>query len=192
MRTVLMALPIALLAGCGSNEAATAEGAAAATAAPPPAASAPPAPTAGPVAIPGGAMSKEELGKAVCFYTPAELQKELGFAVKAGLADTARLEGYGMASCRYDGTENSVQLAAYWIDPAQVAAARQGMTMMSGGSMVEKLSGDPDSAYLHDQQDMGSSLHYLRRNIRIQVQTTSSRMPFATMKPRLLALRRVP
>ena len=75
---------------------------------------------------------------------------------------------------------------------AQLAAARGGMTRMSGGGKVEQLPGDADSAYLHDMQDNGTSLHYLRQNVRIQLHATSGAVPFATMKPRLLALRRVP
>ncbi|HCF24025.1 MAG TPA: hypothetical protein DER67_00510 [Novosphingobium sp.] len=66
------------------------------------------------------------------------------------------------------------------------------MTRMSGGGRVEQLAGDADSAYLHDMQDNGTSLHYLRQNVRIQLHATSGAVPFATMKPRLLALRRVP
>lgn len=193
MRTIALVLTLTTLAACGSNQAASDDGTAApSVSAQLDASAAPAAPAPGPIAIPGGAMSKGELGKAVCFYTPAELQKALGFAVAAGVAETTRLEGYGMASCRYDGSDNSVQLTAYWIDPAQVEPARRGMTMMSGGGTTETIPGDPDSAYLHDQQDLGSSLHYLRRNIRIQVQTTSGRTPFAAMKPKLLALPRVP
>jgi len=192
MRTPVRVLTLAALAGCGSGGAAG--GAAAGespAAAPAPAGSAPPASLAGPVAIPGGAISKEELGKTVCYFTPDEIREKLGFAVAAGVASTRMLES-GMASCTYDGKDNSLQVIAYWIEPSQVAAARQGMTRMSGGGMVETIPGDPDSAYLHDQQDNGSSLHYLRRNLRIQVYTTSGRTPFATMKPKLLALRRVP
>lgn len=192
MRMPILVVTLAALAGCGSGG--DAGGAAAGespNAAPAPAASAPPAAPAGPVAIPGGAVSKEELAKAVCYFTPDEIQRALGFAVSAGVASTTMLES-GMASCRYDGQDNSLWVTAYWIDPAQVATARQGMTRMSGGGMTETIPGDPDSAYLHDQQDNGSSLHYLRRNLRIQVQATSGRVPFATMKPKLLALRRVP
>lgn len=190
MRMPVLVLILAALAGCGSGSeaggAAAGEGPATA-----PTASSPPASAPGPVAIPGGAVSKEELAKAVCYFTPDEIRETLGFAVAAGVADTGRLES-GMASCTYDGKDNSLQVVAYWIEPSQVAATRQGMTRMSGGGTVETIPGDPDSAYLHDQQDNGSSLHYLRRNLRIQVYTTSGRTPFATMKPKLLALRRVP
>lgn len=190
MRMPVLVLTLTALAGCGSGGDA---GTATQGASPPPvaAASAPEPSPAGPVAIPGGAISKEEMGKAVCYFTPDEIQSALGFPVSAGVASTTMLEA-GMASCRYDGQDNSLQVTAYWIDPAQVATAQQGMTRMSGGGLTETIPGDPDSAYLHDQQDNGASLHYLRRNLRIQVQTTSSRTPFATMKPKLLALRRVP
>lgn len=148
--------------------------------------------SAAPAAMTGPAMSKDELAKAVCFYTPDEISKALGFTVAAGKPDTAMLQSYGMASCTYVGSENSLGVRAIWIDPAQVPAARSGMTRLSGGGRIELVPGDPDSAYLHDQQDNGTSLHYLRRNIQVQLHATSGRTPFATMKPKLLKLRRVP
>jgi hypothetical protein len=187
-RALLTITGLLALSACGSQGEApatqdTAPAAATAASAPPPAA---------PSAYSGPVVAKEELGNKVCAYTPAEIKETLGFAVSAGVADTSRLESYGMASCVYDGPDNSLRISAFWLEPSQVGPARQGMTMMSGGGTVELLPGDPDTAYLHDQQDNGASLHYLRQNVRIQVQSTSSRVPFATMKPRLLALRRLP
>jgi hypothetical protein len=188
MRPALAAMCIlALLAACGSAESESA----------PPARSKPaPAPgkqaSAPASAMTGPAISKDELAKAVCFFTPAEIAAKLGFTVSAGKADTKFLQDYGMASCTYPGSDNTLMITAIWIDPAQIAATRSSMTRMSGGGLIEAVPGDPDSAYLHDQQDTGSSLHYLRGNVRIQVHATSSRTPFATMKPKLLALRRVP
>lgn len=186
-RFVLVLAASAALAACGSES-------------PPPAAEQPdqaaPTPAAPPPAAPaaytGPVIAKEALGGQVCYFTPDEIAEKLGFTVQPGVADTAMLQSYGMASCVYNGSNNSLRVTAIWIDPAQLAAARSGMTRMSGGGMVEIVPGDPDAAYLHDQQDNGSSLHYLRQNVRIQLHVTSSRVPFAAMKPKLLSLRRVP
>jgi hypothetical protein len=187
-RLSIFCAALALLSGCGSEPppSASEQGAA-----PSGATSAPPPPVAT-TEIPGGAMTKAELAQQVCFFTPDEIAANLGFTVSAGKASTAQLEGYGMADCIYSGSDNDLRVTAYWIDPAQIAPARQGMTRLSGGGRTEVLAGDPDSAYLHDQQDNGTSLHYLRRNLRIQLHASSGRTPFAEIKPKLLALRRVP
>jgi hypothetical protein len=152
-----------------------------------------PAATAVPAAgaAAGEVMSKEDLAKQVCFFTPAEIQETLGFAAATGKPDSGMLS-YGMASCTYVGSENSLSLSAIWVDPTQIAATRASMTRMSAGGKIEMLPGDPDAAYLHDQQDNGVSLIYLRGNIRMQLQVTSSRTVYADMKPRLLKLKRVP
>lgn len=183
----LIAMALVACGGGGGEEASNAT----------PKAPAKPAPAANPASAPAAppvtaaTMSKDEMAKKVCFFTPAEIQAALGFSVQAGKPDT-RMLSYGRATCLYQGTENSLSIAADWIDPAQVAGTRAGMTRMSGGGRVEQIPGDPDAAYFHDQQDNGVSLHYLRGNIRIQVQATSSRTVFATIKPKLLALKRVP
>lgn len=185
MRRLPFVFPVLLLSACGEQDS---EAVAAPTASQQAAA---PAPSA-PAAFAGPALSKDDLAAKVCFFTPAEVADKLGFTVEAGKPDTKQLQGYGMASCVYDGSSNSLRVTAIWLDPAQVAPSRASMTRMSGGGKVEQLPGDADSAYLHDMQDNGTSLHYLRQNVRIQVHATSGTVPFATMKPRLLALRRVP
>lgn len=190
MRSIVVVLAAtAALTGCGSaqEEAVAAPSEASANAVP--AQAGPAAPAA---AYSGPTVSKADLAKQVCFLSPAEIEKALGFAVEAGKPDTSLIEQSGMAACVYDGKTNSLRLNAYWIEPGLVDAARQGMTLMAGGQKVEKLAGDPDSAYLQDQQDNGTSLHYLRQNLRVQLHATSGMVPFAEMKPRLLALRRVP
>jgi hypothetical protein len=187
MASGLIAMALVACGGGGGEEASNATPKAPAE--PALAAKPAPAPAAPPVAV--ATMSKDEMAKQVCFFTPAEIQAALGFSVQAGKPDTKMLS-YGRATCLYEGTENSLSIAADWIDPAQVAGARAGMTRMSGGGKTEQIPGDPDAAYFHDQQDNGVSLHYLRGNIRMQVQATSSRTVFATIKPKLLALKRVP
>ncbi len=185
---IAFALTVAACSGEAGNSASPSD-------APPAAATATPEPTFSSPALSapvGPTMSKAELGEKVCFFTPAEIEQALGFAVSAGKPDTTFLERSGAATCAYDGKENSLRLNAYWIDPSLVAGARQGMTMLSGGGQTEQLPGDPDAAYLHDQQDNGTSLHYLRGNVRVQLHATSGMVPFATMKPKLLTLRRVP
>lgn len=184
MRHLPLAVPLLFLAACGAGNGD----------APPAPATTEPAPSlaAGEPAFTGPALSKDDLASKVCFFTPAEIADKLGFTVEAGKPDTAQLQAYGMASCVYDGSSNSLRITAIWLDPAQVAPSRASMTRMSGGGRVEQLAGDADSAYLHDMQDNGTSLHYLRQNVRIQLHATSGAVPFATMKPRLLALRRVP
>jgi hypothetical protein len=192
MRHAFHILTLCVLASCGSGSSTEAD---AAKPAKKTAAAPAPAPAPAPVqppAVPIKSLSKAELAQKVCFFTPAEIEQKLGFSVANGVADTTRLESYGMASCVYDGSNNSLRITAFWLDPSQVAGTRAGMTRMSGGGKVEALPGDPDSGYLHDQQDNGTSLHYLRQNIRMQLHVTSSRPPFAVMKPKLLSLRRVP
>lgn len=177
--------PLVLLAACGSPQSD-------APAAPPRELAGAPAAVRAPAPVSGPILSKADLARQVCFFTPAEIRDKLGFAVAAGRSETSQLQGYGMASCAYSGPQNSLRVTVIWLDPGQVAASRASMTRMSGGGRIAMLPGDPDSAYLHDQQDNGTSLHYLRGNVRVQVQATSGAVPFATMKPRLLALRRVP
>lgn len=187
--TILVALALVACGGGGGDEASSATPKAANK--PAPAAKPAPAPASTTAAIPANAMSKEQLAKQVCFFTPAEIQATLGFSVAAGKPNTEMLS-YGMASCLYPGSENSLDVSGIWVEPAQIAATRASMTRMSGGGRIETLTGDPDAAYLHDQQDNGVSLIYMRGNIRVQVRTTSSRTVYADMKPRLLKLRRVP
>lgn len=189
MRRSILVLGIALLAGCGAdaendNRAANPGGYATQTTP----AAAPAA--AAPADIPGGAMSKEELGQKVCFFTPDEVQAALGFAVSAGKPELS-LASYGQFSCRYEGQNNTLHINANWIDPAQVEATRQYMTKPSAGEL-EPIAGDPDGAYLQYQQELGGALHYLRRNVLVEIRPMSWREGNAAMKAKLLSLRRVP
>lgn len=193
MRTISNLFVLAaLLAACGSEAADGRDRRAPAPAATPAAAASPAAPASPAATVPGGEISKADLARQICFFTPAEISEHLGFSVAAGVAETTMLESYNSASCTYQGQANTLRVHAYWLRADEIAGTRAGMTRMSGGGRTEILAGDPDSAYLHDMQDNGTSIHYLRRNLRIQVHATSGMTPFATMKPKLLSLRRVP
>lgn len=189
MRIANLVLAVATLTACGSgaeNSGDAATSAAAATA--PSTAAAPAAPS--PAAIAGGAMSKEELGEKVCFFTADEVRQALGFSVPAGKPQLD-MASYGMFSCRYEGADNTLQINAIWVDPAQVEASRASRTQMSAGDL-EHIAGDPDGAYLQYQQELGGALHYMRRNVMIEIRPMSWREGNAAMKAKLLSLRRVP
>jgi hypothetical protein len=156
---------------------------------PVPAAS-PPAPPAA-IDIPGGAMSKEALASSICFFSPEEVQAALGFAVPAGKPNTKMLDAYGTASCRYEGEANVLQVNAIWVDPAQLETTRQYMSKLYAGGR-DVLPGDADGAYVQDQGEIGGALHYVRRNVMIEIRPLSWRGDRAAMKAKLLSLRRVP
>jgi hypothetical protein len=111
--------------------------------------------------------------------------------VSSGKPNTANLASYGAASCRYDGNENVLQINAFWMDPSQIAATRQSQARISAGDL-DKLPGDADGAYLQYQQELGGALHYIRRNIMIEVRPMTWREDRSAMKTKLLTLRRVP
>lgn len=141
--------------------------------------------------IPGGVITKDELANSVCFFTSEEVQAALGFTVASGKPETRNLASYGAASCRYEGKENVLQINAFWMDPSQIAATRQSQARLSAGDL-ERLPGDADGAYLQYQQELGGALHYIRRNVMIEIRPMTWRGDNAAMKAKLLTLRRVP
>lgn len=190
-----LVLPMILataLAAC-SDDKPTQTNASAETAAPP-AQNAEPRPSAAPSPpdVPGGIVSKEDLASSVCFFTPEEVQAALGFAVQPGKPDTTNLASYGSASCRYEGQDNVLQINVFWLDPAQIAAARQSQSRLSTGDL-QALPGDADGAYVQRQKGIGSgALHYIRRNVMIEIRPLTWRDDQPAMKDNLLKLRRVP
>lgn len=180
---------VALLGACGSEAADDgSRGSPAAPAATP--ANPQPANTPSVAAIPGGAVSKDELRRSVCYFTPAEIEAALGFSVSAGKPELSMAD-YGSFSCRYEGRDNVLVLNVLWVDPANVGPARANQGYANAGNL-DRLPSDPDGAYLQYQQEMGGALHYMRRNVMVEVRPMTWRIPNEEMKARLLRLRRVP
>ena len=154
---------------------------------------APAAPTAStaPVPIPGGPMSKDEMAKAVCIFTPEEVTAAMGFAVEAGKPELEYASS-GMAGCVYKGKDNDLRVNMIWTDPVYYAQTRANPTMMRAGKL-EKLPGDPDVAFMQYQGELGGALHYLRRNIMVEVRPMSwMDSSNEAMKAKLLKLPRRP
>lgn len=183
------AIAMALVAcgGGGEDQAANATQADASTPAP----AANPA-SAAPVAIPGGAMSKDEMARNVCIFTPEEVSKAMGFPVEAGKAELEYASS-GMAACVYKGKMNDLRVNMIWTDPAYYAQTRANPTMMRAGKL-EKLPADPDVAFMQYQDGgIGGALHYLRRNIMVEVRPMSwMESSNEAMKAKLLTLPRRP
>lgn len=178
-----------LIAACGSDPAAgDTEAPPATTAAASPAA-ATPSPSTAP-AVSGRTMTKDELGREVCFFTAAEVRDALGIAVAEGKPANS-MAAYGMFTCSYDGKLDGLQLNAIWVDPANVAASRGTMTSVSAGQ-IDRIAGDPDGAYLQYQGEIGGALHYMRGNVMIELRPAIWGKDNAAMKAKLLRLRRVP
>jgi hypothetical protein len=182
----------AALAACGEDKPASQNAAPAApeaSVASVGAAPAPPSPQ--PADIPGGMISKAELASAICFFTPQEIQNALGFAVSAGKPNVSMLEAYGSASCRYEGSDNVLQINMFWASADQVEATRQSQARLSAGE-IDRLTGDADGAFVQYQKELGGALHYMRRNVMVEIRPMSWREDNAKMKAGLLALRRAP
>jgi hypothetical protein len=193
MRYALISLSAVLAAGlaaCGDDKPSVKQEEPTVRTAPAPLVDAAPAVSPTPD-IPGGVMTKDELAANICFFTPEEVQAALGFTVSAGKPNTQNLASYGAASCRYDGQDNVLQINAFWIDPSQMAATRQSRERISAGDL-ERLPGDADGAYLQYQQELGGALHYIRRNVMVEIRPMTWRAGNEAMKAKLLALRRAP
>jgi hypothetical protein len=180
------AMALVACGGGGEDQAANATQADASTPAP----AANPA-SAAPAEVPGGAMGKEEMQQKVCLFTPEEVQAAMGFAVAAGKPEL-RLAEHGMVSCRYSGKDNDLHINLIWTDPVYYAQTKASMKRVSAGKL-EEISGDPDSAYMQYQGELGGALHYLRRNIMVELRPMAwSGSSEAEMKAKLLKLPRRP
>ncbi len=186
---IVSASAMALVACGGGGEDQSANATQADTSAPAPAAN--PA-SAASVPIPGGPMSKEEMAKAVCIFTPEEVTAAMGFAVEAGKPELEYASN-GMVACTYKGKDTDLRVNMIWTDPVYYAQTRANPTMMRAGEM-EKLPGDPDIAYMQYQEGgIGGALHYLRRNIMVEVRPMSwMGTSNEEMKAKLLKLPRRP
>lgn len=194
MRTVayhfiVSASAMALVACGGSGEDQAANATQAEDPSPAPAA---PSASAAPVPIPGGPMGKEEMAEAVCIFTPEEVTAAMGFAVEAGKPELEYASS-GMAGCVYKGKDNDLRVNMIWTDPAYYAQTRANPTMMRAGKL-ERLPGDPDVAFMQYQDaGIGGALHYLRRNIMVEVRPMSwMATSNEAMKAKLLKLPRRP
>lgn len=183
------AFAMALVACGGGGEDQAANATQADASAPTPAAN--PA-SAAPVPIPGGAMSKEEMAKAVCIFTPEEVSGAMGFAVEAGQPQLEYADN-GMVACIYKGKDKDLRVNMIWTDPVYYAQTRANPTMMRAGKL-EKLPGDPDAAFMQYQDGgIGGALYYLRRNIIVEVRPMSwMGTSNEEMKAKLLKLPRRP
>jgi hypothetical protein len=194
MRTVVhqfivaaSAMALVACGGGGKDQAANATQAEDSTPAP-----AAPSASAAPVPIPGGPMSKEDMAKAVCIFTPEEVTTAMGFAVEAGKPELEYASS-GMAGCVYKGKDNDLRVNMIWTDPVYYAQTRANPTMMRAGKL-EKLPGDADVAFMQYQDaGIGGALHYLRRNIMVEVRPMSwMDSSNEAMKAKLLKLPRRP
>lgn len=186
---IVSASATALVACGGSGEDQAANATQAEDSTPAPAA---PSASAKPVPIPGGPMSKDDMAKAACIFTPEEVNAAMGFAVEAGKPELEYASS-GMAGCVYKGKDNDLRVNMIWTDPAYYAQTRANPTMMRAGKL-EKLPGDPDVAFMQYQDgSIGGALHYLRRNIMVEVRPMSwMDSSNETMKAKLLKLPRRP
>jgi hypothetical protein len=137
-------------------------------------------------------MSKEDMAKAVCIFTPEEVTAAMGFAVEAGKPELEYASS-GMVGCVYKGKDNDLRVNMIWTDPVYYAQTRANPTMMRAGKL-EKLAGDPDVAFMQYQDaGIGGALHYLRRNIMVEVRPMSwMGTSDEAMKAKLLSLPRRP
>lgn len=185
---IVPAFAMALVACGGGGEEQAANATQADASIPAPAA---PAASATPAEIPGGTMSKEEIQQKVCLFTPEEVQAAMGFAVAAGKPELSLAE-HGMVSCRYAGKDNDLHINLIWTDPVYYAQTIASLKKVSAGKL-EQIAGDPDSAYMQYQGELGGALHYLRRNIMVEVRPMAwSGSSEAEMKAKLLKLPRRP
>lgn len=185
---IVAASAMALVACGGGGEGQAANATQAEDSTPAPAA---PTASAAPVPIPGGPMSKEEMQQKVCIFTPEEVTAAMGFSVAAGKPELSLAE-HGMVSCRYAGKDNDLHINLIWTDPVYYAQTIASMKKVSAGKL-EQIAGDPDSAYMQYQGELGGALHYLRRNIMVEVRPMAwSGSSEAEMKAKLLKLPRRP
>jgi hypothetical protein len=142
-------------------------------------------------AAPTATVAKSALADP-CLLKPEEVAAALGYTGVVAKPYTADLEAYGMANCRYEGSNGTAQLNLTWIDPAMLAAAKADGTRGRGGTL-EPIAGDADGAFLQHQENIKSgALHYWRQNILVEIRPLSWKEPKEAMKAKLLSLRRVP